>query len=103
MGHAQLALELGIVSFVINVLEGFPSPLPTPPVELLLLLYCELSVLVFYVDLDPGLLCLTGLDDTVCCHFSPPPFSPPSLLASLSSPKALGAKQLPILWNFYVE
>lgn len=66
-----------------------------------LLLYCELSVLVFYVDLDPGLLCLTGLDDTVCCLFSPSPF--PSLLASVSSPKALGAKQLPILWNFYVE
>lgn len=27
VGHAQLALELGIVFFVINVLEGFPSPL----------------------------------------------------------------------------
>lgn len=71
------------------------------PCGVLLLLYCELSVLVFYVDLDPGLLCLTGLDNTVCC-LSPPSLSP-SLLASLSSPKALGAKQLPILWNFYVE
>lgn len=35
------------------------------PCGVVLLLYCELSVLVFYVDLDPGLLCLTGLDDTV--------------------------------------
>lgn len=26
VGHAQLALELGIGFFVINVLEGFPSP-----------------------------------------------------------------------------
>lgn len=71
------------------------------PRGVLLLLYCELSVLVFYVDLDPGLLCLTGLDDTVCCLSSPSLF--PFLLAFLSSPKALGAKQLPILWNFYVE
>lgn len=76
VGHAQLALELGIVFFVINVLEGFPSPPPPPPRGVVLLLYCELSVLVFYVDLDPGLLCLTGLDDTVCCLFSLSPFPP---------------------------
>lgn len=41
VGHAQLALELGIVFFVINVLEGFPSPPPPlPPVEL----YCCCTV-----------------------------------------------------------
>lgn len=47
------------------------------PRGVLLLLYCELSVLVFYVDLDPGLLCLSGLDDTVCCLSSPLPSFPP--------------------------
>lgn len=94
--HSNWGLFWGFFSNYMY-LKAFQVP---SPCGVVLLLYCELSVLVFYVDLDPGLLCLTGLDDTVCCLFSPSPFT--FLLAS-PSPKALGAKQLPILWNFYVE
>lgn len=49
-----------------------------------LLLYCELSVLVFYVDLDPGLLCLTGLDDTVLLPLFSFTLSVPANLPSFS-------------------
>lgn len=59
--RAACALSRGVFCSLNSVhLKVFSDPLGVVP-----LLYRELSVLVFHVDLEPGLLSLHGLDDAV--------------------------------------